>query len=86
MFFIPARVGAADLGQRETRRVHAKLVEHVDRIDSVHLGLRHDLALAVENRPRDEDVGKWLFANELQSCHHHARHPKKDDVAGSHQN
>src|SRR6185369_2406729 len=85
LLFIPTVVSAAYLGERESRRVDAKFVEHVDRIDAVHLRLRHALALAVENCAGDENIREWFFADKLQSHHHHPRHPKEDDVTRCYQ-
>src|ERR1043166_8242003 len=65
LLLVPTNVSAADLREREARGVDAKLVEHVDRIDAVHLRLRHALAVAVENRAGDEHVFERLLADEL---------------------
>src|SRR5215212_5553672 len=81
LLVIPTNVSAADLCERQSGCVYAELIEHVDRIHSVHLRLRHALALAVEDCSRDENVGKRLLADKLRSHHHHARHPEEDDVA-----
>src|SRR5215204_5049680 len=81
LLVIPTNVSAADLCEGQSGCVNAKLVEHVYRIHSVHLGLRHALALAVEDCSRDENVGKRLLADKLCPHHHHARHPEEDDVA-----
>ena len=85
LLLVPTRVGAAHLSQREARRIHSELVEHVDRIDAVHLRLRHALALRVEDCSGNENVGERSFADKLHPHHHHARHPEEDDVARGHQ-
>src|SRR5215210_8164812 len=81
LLVIPTNVSAAHLCERQSGCVYAKLVEHVDRIHSIHLRLRHALALAVEDCSGDENVGKRLLAHKLCPHHHHARHPEEDDVA-----
>src|SRR6185369_10119441 len=81
LLLIPANVGAPDLGQRETRSIDPKLVKHIDWIHSIHLCLRHALALGVENCSGDEDVFKRLLADKLHARHYHPRYPEKDDVS-----
>ena len=72
-------------GQREAQRVGAKLVDDVQRIDHVSLGLGHLLAELVANESIEKDRAERHASGEAQTHHDHARHPEKEDVVAGDQ-
>ncbi len=80
--------GRSHRGQGEAHRVGAVLLDDLDGIDHVALGLRHLLAVGVAHQRVDVDVPEghvsvFVSAHEVAIHHDHARHPEEQDVEAS---
>ncbi|MBK6751736.1 MAG: hypothetical protein IPG67_17545 [Acidobacteria bacterium] len=70
-----------DRRQINSRRVHAKLIKHLDRIDAVIPRFRHRLAVFAEHGAGDDAIVERHLPCELLGQHHHPRDPKENNVA-----
>ena len=73
--------------QGEAQRVGAILVDQVQRVHHIALGLRHLLALLVADKGMDVDIPERHFAlHGVHAHHHHPGDPEEDDVETCDQN
>ena len=80
LLFVPASVRRSHRRQRQAGRIDAVLIKDLQRIDPVAFRFRHPLPVFVEHRAGNVNVVERFLADELQTGHHHARNPEKDDV------
>ena len=73
-------------GQGEAGGVGAVLVDELQRVDDVALGLAHLLALFVADQGMHVDRVERLFIQEFKTHHHHAGNPEENDVEAGDQN
>ena len=66
--------------QSHAQRVGSVLVDHVQRVDDVALGLAHLLSVFVADQGVDVDVLEGHLVHELEPHHDHPGHPEEDDV------
>mmetsp|Transcript_21638 Transcript_21638/g.62991 ORF Transcript_21638/g.62991 Transcript_21638/m.62991 type:complete len:366 (+) Transcript_21638:365-1462(+) len=66
--------------QGVAERIRAVLVDGVQRVNDVALGLAHLLPLGVAHEAVHVDHLEGRLARELDAHHHHARDPEEDDV------
>jgi len=67
--------------QSESQCIGTELLDHIDRIDSVALGLRHRLAESIEDLRMDVDLAERDLANVVQTHENHPGDPEGDDIS-----
>ena len=69
------------LADHVAHRIGSVALDDIDRVDPVALGLAHALALAIENRRVNKDVGEGKIADIVEPHERHAGNPEGDDVS-----
>ena len=67
-------------GQREPEGVGAELVDHLQGVDDVALGLAHLVAVHVAHQRVQVDILEGHVLHDVEAHHHHAGHPEEEDV------
>ncbi len=66
--------------QSEAQGISAKLIDELQGVHGIALGLRHLGAGGVTHQSVDIDLVERHFFHEVHAEHHHPRHPEEDDV------
>jgi hypothetical protein len=65
---------------RVSQCIATELVDGIQWVDHVSLGLAHLLAITITHQPVHVDGLKWGFSSQLEAHHDHASNPKEKNV------